>query len=60
MKPKRGPGRPRKADAINRPVTVALSENLVAKLDAWREGKGINRSTAIRRFVEQGLRKGKR
>jgi hypothetical protein len=40
------------------PVGTA-TPSAAEKLDAWREGKGVNRSTAIRRFVEQALRRGK-
>ena len=58
---KRGPGRPRKPDAINQIVPVALSADLVAKLDAWCEREDVKfRSAAIRRFVEEGLQRGKR
>ena len=60
VKPKRGPGRPRKPDAINQAVTVALSKGLVAKLDEWCEREGVKfRSAAIRQFVEEAV-KGKR
>jgi len=59
-KAKRGPGRPRKPDAANQRIPVALSKSLVAELDAWCAREGVKfRSAAIRRFVEQGLR-GKR
>jgi hypothetical protein len=59
-KSKRGPGRPRKPDAINQAISVGLSKSLVAELDAWCAREGVKfRSTAIRRFVEQGLRRGK-
>lgn len=55
-KPKRGPGRPPKPDAINQTVAVALSKDLVTKLDAWRKREGVKfRSAAIRQFVEEGL-----
>jgi hypothetical protein len=55
-KSKRGPGRPRKPNAINQAITVALSKDLLAKLDAWCEQEGVKfRSAAIRRFVEDAL-----
>jgi hypothetical protein len=59
-KSKRGPGRPRKPDAINQTIPVALSKDLVAKLDAWCKREGVKfRSAAIRRFVENALRERK-
>src|SRR5215831_13487072 len=57
---KRSRGRPRKADAKTSTVPVALSKDLIAELDEWCAREGVkHRSTAIRRFIEQGLR-GKR
>jgi len=49
-KSKRGPGRPRKPDAINQAISVGLSKGLVAKLDAWCARGASIRSTAIRRL----------
>jgi len=58
---KRGPGRPRKADAINEVIPVGLTKELVEALDAWCEREGVKfRSAAIRRFIVEGLQRGKR
>lgn len=37
-----------------------LSDELVARIDAWAKTNEVSRSEAIRRLVELGLRKGKR
>jgi hypothetical protein len=58
---RRGPGRPPKPGAANHVVPVQLSEELIAKLDAWCGREGVKfRSTAIRRFVEEALQRRKR
>jgi len=59
---KRGRGRPPLGDhAATLTVPIVLTANLVAKLDEWRKREGIKtRSAAIRRFIEEGLERGKR
>jgi Ribbon-helix-helix protein, copG family len=58
---KRTPGRPRKPDAATTTVAVALSKDLVDKLDAWRKREGVKtRSAAIRHCVEEIVLMGKR
>jgi len=58
---KRRRGRPSKDDPAAHTVPVALSKELLDKLDEWRKQHGVKfRSAAIRRFVEEALQRGKR
>jgi hypothetical protein len=58
---KRGRGRPTKPDAATTVVSVALSDDLIAELDAHMKREGIKtRSTAIRQFVREALQPAKR
>jgi hypothetical protein len=54
VNPKKGRGRP----ATGRdPVTaVRLPDSLTTAVDKWADAESVNRSEAIRRLVELGLR----
>jgi hypothetical protein len=49
-------GRP--ATGFDPAVTTRLPEELIAAIDKWAERMELNRSQAIRRLVELGLKKG--
>jgi Ribbon-helix-helix protein, copG family len=50
-------GRPRTGRI--EPITVAIKPELLARLDAFAAQHGLNRSEAIRRFIEAGLKRSK-
>jgi hypothetical protein len=52
------PGAGRKPTGVDPPRTIRLSDEFIAKVDAWaaQQADGPNRSEAIRRLVEIGLK----
>ena len=53
-------GRPKKAGGVDPVSAVRLPSELTEQVDAWGEKREMNRSEAIRRLVELGLKaKGK-
>jgi hypothetical protein len=53
-KTKKSRGRP--ATGVDPMVNFRLSTELIAQLDEWAEENGLNRSQALRRLVESGLK----
>ena len=48
-------GRPRLADGLTRPVTVAITPALLARLDRAAEAEAVPRSVLVREMVADGL-----
>jgi Ribbon-helix-helix protein, copG family len=53
---KKSRGRPKKAGGVDPVSAVRLSSELAEQVDAWGEKRELNRSAAIRRLVELGLK----
>jgi hypothetical protein len=53
---KKSRGRPKKAGGVDPVSAVRLPSELTEQVDAWGEKRELNRSAAIRRLVELGLR----
>jgi hypothetical protein len=57
---KKSRGRPKKRGGVDPVSAVRLPAVVTAQVDAWGEERELNRSEAIRRLVELGLKvKGK-
>lgn len=54
---KRKVGRP--ATGVDRLVAARMPEDMIASIEAWAAKNRVDRSEAIRRLVELGLKKGK-
>lgn len=52
---KRKPGRP--ATGVDQMYGARLSKELVGKIDTWAKAEKVNRSEAMRRLIELGLKK---
>lgn len=50
------PGAGRPATGKDPVRTMRLSDEFIAKVDAWAQAHGTGRSEAIRRLVEMGLK----
>jgi hypothetical protein len=53
---KKSRGRPKKAGGVDPVSAVRLPTDLTEQVDAWGEKRELNRSEAIRRLVELGLK----
>jgi hypothetical protein len=53
---KKSRGRPKKAGGVDPVSAVRLPEDLTSAVDKWAEAHEANRSEAIRRLVELGLK----
>ncbi|MEH2561632.1 hypothetical protein [Bradyrhizobium sp. AZCC 2289] len=53
---KKSRGRPKKQGGVDPVSAVRLPAGLTEKVDAWGEDRELNRSEAIRRLVELGLK----
>jgi Ribbon-helix-helix protein, copG family len=53
---KSGRGRPKKAGGVDPVSAVRLPSDLTEQVDVWGERRKLNRSEAIRRLVELGLK----
>ena len=53
---KKSRGRPKKAGGVDPVSAVRLPSDLTEQVDAWGEDRELNRSEAIRRLVELGLK----
>jgi hypothetical protein len=53
---KKSRGRPKKAGGVDPVSAVRLPSDLTDEVDAWGEKRELNRSEAIRRLVEIGLK----
>ena len=53
-------GAGRKATGTDPVRTMRLSDDLIAKVDAWADANDIGRSEAIRQLVEIGLASGQK
>jgi hypothetical protein len=51
---KRKVGRP--ATGVDRLVAARMPEDMISSIEAWAAKNGVDRSEAIRRLVELGLR----
>jgi hypothetical protein len=51
-----GAGRPRIYEDLAEPTTILLEREQLARLNAWCEKNGVNRSEAVRKAVEEMLR----
>jgi hypothetical protein len=53
---KKSRGRPKKQGGVDPVSAVRLPAAVTAQVDAWGEKRELNRSEAIRRLVELGLK----
>jgi Ribbon-helix-helix protein, copG family len=53
---KKSRGRPKKVGGVDPVSAVRLPSDLTQEVDAWGDAREMNRSEAIRRLVELGLK----